>query len=134
MDETYDAVAERNRRYRVVDEPAMRRAELRATGGDYGASSYTTMAQADQLARFLGLAPGKLALDIGSGSGWPGIYMAASTGATVVLTDIPMEGLRVASRRLRTDQVDGHVVAASGVALPFRDAAFDAVTSSDVFC
>ncbi len=73
-------------------------------------------------------------LDIGSGAGWPAIYLAATTGARVVLTDIPLEGLTIAARRLRDDDVDGAVVAATGTALPFRDHAFDAVTSSDVLC
>jgi cyclopropane fatty-acyl-phospholipid synthase-like methyltransferase len=134
MDESNDIWSERDKHYGIVDQPAMLRAELQATGADYGANSYTTKAQADRLARSLGLGPGKLFLDIGSGAGWPGIYLADSTDATVVLTDIPLEGLRAASRRLGHDDVDGHAVGASGGALPFRDATFDAVTSSDVFC
>jgi cyclopropane fatty-acyl-phospholipid synthase-like methyltransferase len=134
MDEPYDIIAAREQHYRIVDEPALRRAETQATGADYGATSYTTKAQADRLAGSLCLGPGKLLLDIGSGAGWPGIYVAGSTDATAVLTDIPLEGLRVARRRLRHDDVDGHVVAASGSALPFRDDTFDAITSSDVFC
>ena len=121
-------------RYRIVEDPVMRQVEQRVIGTDYGASSYTTRAQADRLARILGLAPGKRFLDIGSGSGWPGIYLAASTGAEVVLTDIPEEGLEVAARRLTRDGVPGYVVGAAGGALPFRDGTFDAVTSSDAFC
>jgi len=73
-------------------------------------------------------------LDVGSGAGWPGIYLAAVTGARVVLSDIPWEGLRVAARRLTGDGVAGHVVAASAGVLPFRDESFDAATSSDVLC
>jgi cyclopropane fatty-acyl-phospholipid synthase-like methyltransferase len=134
MDDTNDAIAARNERYRLSEEPAMRRAEMRVIGCDYGATSYTTRAQADVMARLLELGPGKVLLDIGSGAGWPGIYLARSTGAGVVLTDIPFEGLRVASRRMRQDGVGGGVVAASGDSLPFMDATFDAVTSSDVFC
>lgn len=120
--------------YRMVEEPAMRRAERRVLGCDYGGTSYTTRAQADRMAHLLDLAPGKLLLDVGSGAGWPGIYLAASTGAGVVLTDIPWEGLRVARRRVGRDGVRGHVVAASGDALPFADRSFEAVTSSDVLC
>lgn len=131
LDET---IADRNERYRLVESEAMRRVERRVIGRDYGATSYTTRAQADQMAGLLDLEPGKLLLDIGSGAGWPGIYFAAATGARVVLTDIPWDGLRVASRRLQRDQVAGHVLAASGETLPFRDGSFDAVTSSDVLC
>jgi ubiquinone/menaquinone biosynthesis C-methylase UbiE len=129
-----DEVAARNARYRLVERAAMRRAELRVIGCDYGATSYTTRAQADELARRLALAPGRLLLDVGSGAGWPGIYLAAVTGARVVLSDIPWEGLQVAARRVAADRVAGDVVSASAAALPFRDASFDAVTSSDVLC
>ena len=134
MDELGDATRERNEYYRVVEEPAMRRAEVRVIGSDYGATSYTTRAQADLMARLLELGPETLLLDIGSGAGWPGIYLADSTGGRVVLTDLPFEGLRVAFRRMQRDGVKGGVLAASGDALPFRDDTFDAVTSSDVFC
>jgi cyclopropane fatty-acyl-phospholipid synthase-like methyltransferase len=112
----------------------MRRAESRVIGCDYGATSYTTRSQADHMRRRLALAPGRLLLDVGSGAGWPAIYMATTTGARVVLSDIPWEGLRVASRRLTADRVSGHVVSATAGALPFRSATFDAVTSSDVLC
>lgn len=134
MSEFENTTAGRNERYRLVEDSAMRRAERRVTGCDYGATSYTTRFQADRMARRLELKPGRLFLDFGSGAGWPGIYLAASTGARVVLTDIPQEGLLVASRRLRRDRVTGHIVLATGEHLPFRDESFDAVTSSDVLC
>jgi cyclopropane fatty-acyl-phospholipid synthase-like methyltransferase len=101
MTEVPEEVAYRNQRYRLVEEPAMRSAEMRVVGSDYGATSYTTRAQADRMARLLELGPGRLLLDVGSGAGWPGIYLADSTGSGVVLTDIPFEGLRVAARRVR---------------------------------
>jgi cyclopropane fatty-acyl-phospholipid synthase-like methyltransferase len=133
-DGTYDSTSDFNERYRIVGEPAIRRAELRVIGSDYGATSYTTRAQADRLARLLELAPGKVLLDIGSGAGWPGIYLARSTGCRIVLTDLPLEGLRGASHRMRDEGVTGGVVAASGDFLPLRDSMFDAATSSDVLC
>ena len=64
--------AEFRERYRRATDPAMVRAERSVIGGDYGAASYTTMEQADHLAVRLQLEPGRLLLDIGSGSGWPG--------------------------------------------------------------
>jgi ubiquinone/menaquinone biosynthesis C-methylase UbiE len=134
MDDAADVVAARNARYRVVEHAAMRRAEIRVVGCDYGATSYTTRAQADLMAGRLALAPGRLLLDVGTGAGWPGIYLAATTHARVVLSDIPWQGLRVAARRVADDHVAADVIAASATALPFRDATFDAVTSSDVMC
>lgn len=123
-----------NERYRSIGEPAMRRAEERVIGADYGATSYTTSTQADRLADLLQLRPGRILLDIGSGAGWPGIYLARSTGSQVVLTDQPLEGLRAAAKRMRLEEVDGHVVGAGGSLLPLRDNVVDSATSSDVLC
>lgn len=134
MRDRNDVTANHGEHYRIVGEPALRRVERKVIGSDYGATSYTTKAQADRLVQHLDLGAGVLLLDIGSGAGWPGIYLAATTGARVILTDIPIEGLSVASRRIQEDDVTGGVVAASGNSLPFRDGNFDAVTSSDVLC
>ncbi|MDJ0925438.1 MAG: class I SAM-dependent methyltransferase [Acidimicrobiia bacterium] len=134
MDRSSDLTEAHNEHCRLVETTPMQRVERRVIGSDHGATSYTTRDQADMIARLIGLSPGDTLLDVGSGAGWPGIYLAASTGARVVLSDIPFEGLGVASLRLRRDEVDGHVVAASGDSLPFADQSFDAVTSSDVLC
>ena len=133
-DETRDLIEEFDARYRIGDEPVMRRIERAVTGSDYGATSYTTRHQADRLADLLDLAPGKLLLDFGSGAGWPGIHLARSTGCDVVLTDLPLEGLRRANRRMRDDGVRGAVIAATAASLPLQDQRFDAATSSDVLC
>ena len=120
--------------YRIVDEPVMRRIEREVTESDYGASSYTTLGQADRLASLLDLAPEKHLLDFGSGAGWPGIHLARSTGCGLILTDLPQEGLRRAHRRMWHEGVRGAVIAASGAQLPLRDEALDAATCSDVLC
>ena len=133
-EEPRDLLQEFDAHYRIVEEPVMLEIDREVIGSDYGATSYTTRQQADRLAGLLELGPGKLLLDIGSGAGWPGIHIAKSTGCEVMLTDLPLEGLRRAGHRLRDDGVGGAVIAASGAALPFRDRVFDAFTSSDVLC
>lgn len=134
MSEIEDVFEIHRERYRVISEPPLLRIEQRVIGSDYGANSYTTRSQADRLSAMVGMSAGKAYLDVGSGAGWPALHMAASTGARVFLTDIPWEGLLIATRRISEDRIDAHVVAASGADLPFRDMSFDGVTSSDVFC
>ena len=134
--------AERNtiedfgRRYRSGEAPARRRVEQLVLGSDYGATSYTTLSQAAELAERLQLEPGRFLLDLGAGSGWPGLYIAAITGCRVVLTDRPEEGLRIAQKRAVEDGLADRcaTVGSSGEWLPFRDRVFDAITHTDVFC
>jgi 2-polyprenyl-3-methyl-5-hydroxy-6-metoxy-1,4-benzoquinol methylase len=122
-------------RYGTAAAPVARRIERRVIGGDWGANGYTTMVQADTLARGLGLSADRL-LDIGTGRGWPGLYLAARTGCRVVLADLLLDGLRVAANRAAAEglaaRVSVVVSAASG--LPFRAGSFDAIIHTDVLC
>ena len=129
-----ERIAEFNERFRLGTEPAVRRAERLVIGADFGATSYTTRVQADRLIDLLELTPACLLLDVGSGSGWPGIYMARESGCRVVMVDRPFDGLRIATDRMAAENVRGIVICASGEALPLRDDEFDAATSSDVLC
>jgi 2-polyprenyl-3-methyl-5-hydroxy-6-metoxy-1,4-benzoquinol methylase len=123
-------------RYRNTPTLLARAIEQRVIGGDWGANGFTTMAQADTLARELSLAAGDRLLDLGSGRGWPGLYLAARTGCRVVLTDLPLEGLRVAAHRAASEGLAARtgVVAAAASGLPFRANSFDVVIHTDVLC
>ena len=114
----------------------VRQIEQAVIGGDWGANGYTTMGQADQLAAALRLGPGVRLLDLGAGRGWPGLYLAARTGCQVVLTDVPLEGLRQAMDRAQAEDVTDRATAvvSSARALPFRAGTFDAVVHTDVLC
>jgi SAM-dependent methyltransferase len=112
-------------------------------GADYGADGYTTLDQADELARRLALRPGLRLLELGCGSGWPGLHLAETSGCAVVLTDLPGDdvsppgdGLRRAAQRAAAEGLRERcaVVAASGRHLPFAAATFHAVVSADVMC
>jgi SAM-dependent methyltransferase len=123
-------------RYGIALPPVARQIERRVIGGDWGANGYTTMAQADTLADKLGLSATDRLLDLGTGRGWPGLYLAARTGCRVVVTDLPLQGLREAADRAAAEGLAARagmvVAAASG--LPFRAGSFDAIVHTDVLC
>lgn len=123
-------------RYRLCCTPPMMAVEQDALGSDYGSTGYTTRSQADELAARLRLAPGHLLADIGAGSGWPGLYLAATTGCQVVGTDLPLEGLRRARSRAAADGLSGRAAyaVATGHHQPLRGGRFDAVVHTDVLC
>jgi SAM-dependent methyltransferase len=84
----------------------------------------------------LGLGPDVKLLDVGAGSGWPGLYLAQLTGCDIVMVDLPLAALRIARERAAKDGLIGRceAVAADGASLPFGDASFDALSHSDVLC
>jgi hypothetical protein len=123
-------------RYAAERQDVNREIERAVIGGDWGANGYTTLAQADDLGQLAAAGRGRRLADVGAGRGWPGLYLAASTGCSVVLSDLPAEGLVVALRRATVEGLSDRVVAVSASAryLPLRDGSVDGIVSSDVFC
>lgn len=122
--------------YEPVQADVMLTIEQCSCGSDYGAISWTTRAEADRVARLLNLAPGIRLLEIGAGTGWPGLYLVRISGCDVVLTDVLVSGLQIAARRAASDKMQETcwTVTADATALPFGDNLFDAVSHSDVLC
>jgi SAM-dependent methyltransferase len=115
---------------------AMRDLERSVYGCDYGGNGGTTRVEAERIARLLELHPGAKLLDVGAGSGWPGLYLAQLTGCDVVMVDLPLAALRIARERAAADGLVERcgAIVADGAALPFRDASFDALNHSEVLC
>lgn len=125
-----------SQRYGVASNEVTRQIERSVIGADWGANGYTTIEQADRLGAELRLGPSKLLLDLGSGRGWPGLYLAATTGCRVVMTDVPVEALQLAVNRARAEGLQTRAVAVrcSARNLPFASASFDAIVHTDVLC
>ena len=122
--------------YVRAQSPVMLSIERRVCGCDYGGSSWTTETEALRIAKHLGLRPGVRLLDLGAGSGWPGLYLAKRSGCDVTLVDLPVAGLRIALTRADSEGILDQVQAAvaDGAALPFAAGAFDAISHSDLLC
>ena len=123
-------------RYAVPTSLTLGDIERRVLGEAWGVNGYTTVAQADALGRALHLSAGDRLLDVGTGRGYPALYLAAKIGCSAVGTDLPPEPLVAAARRaVRKGVADrSSFVAAAGAAQPFRAASFDAIVLTDVLC
>ena len=110
--------------------------ERSVCGCGYGGSSWTTQDDADAIIEALNLRPEMNLLDLGAGSGWPALYMAAKTGCNAMLVDLPPNGLQIAEQRAIKDGISKQIKTkvADAAQLPFSDSSFDAVSHSDLLC
>lgn len=124
------------RGYARSESDVLRAIERAALDSDYHANGYTTRAQADRLGDLLDLAPGHLLLDVGSGCGWPGLYLASRHGCSVVSVDPVLAGVQTAHRRIVADALSDRAWAVAGAAetLPVRPGSVDAIVHTDVLC
>jgi ubiquinone/menaquinone biosynthesis C-methylase UbiE len=120
-------------RYSAPTPDAMLIVERDVIGANVGVNGYTTLRQADLLAERLGLRPEHLLLDIGSGRGWPGLYLARRARCSAVLIDLPPPALATALKRAGDEGVEKRVsvVRGSAIDLPVAARAFNAISHTD---
>ncbi len=116
--------------------PAVKALERDVLGCDYGGTSWTTLDQASNITSALALSSNSSLLEVGCGSGWPGLYLSSKSGCDVTLLDIPLIALQQAAERAVKDHIIEQVrlVNGSGTALPFVANSFDCISHSDVLC
>lgn len=131
-----ELVARFGEEYRLAQSKVMRDIERKICGCDYGGTSWMTRQEARQAGQLLQLGPGKRLLEVGAGSGWPGLYLAGTTGCDAILVDLPFEGIKIAAERAASEGLAGTcwLAVADGTALPLKSGCFDAVIHSDVLC
>lgn len=122
--------------YRRAQSPLALDLERAVCGCDYGGTSWTTRDEAERMGRLLELRQGRKLLEIGAGSGWPALYLAARSGCDATLADLPHDALRIAAHRAAREPAAGAIAmaVADGACLPFKTGQFDAICHSDVLC
>jgi SAM-dependent methyltransferase len=95
--------------------------------------SYTSRSELRRIAEEVRVGAGELLVDIGSGRGGPGLWVAATTGADYCAVDIAEPGLAEVRRRAAALRLDGRARTALGSfeALPFGAGEAAAVMSID---
>lgn len=123
-------------KYELSYLPAVKALERDVLGCDYGGTSWTTRDQASSITSALALSSSSSLLEVGCGSGWPGLYLSSMTGCDVTLLDMPLIALKQAAERAARDDIVQQVrlVNGSGTALPFAAESFDCISHSDVLC
>jgi ubiquinone/menaquinone biosynthesis C-methylase UbiE len=106
-------------------------------GDDVGQSGWVTADELERFAEWLGLNRESRLLDVGCGSGGPGLRLAETSGTSVVGIDRLNAGITTATRLAQERGLSERaefVQADAGGRLPFADHSFGAVISIDVMC
>jgi hypothetical protein len=86
----------------------MRGLEGSVCGWAYRSTSWKTRQEAERIAQLLELLTTAKLLDVGAGTGRPGLHLAEVSGWDVLVVGLPLERLRLALQRAVTESVAPH--------------------------
>ena len=114
----------------------MRDLERSVCGCAYGSHSLDNAPGSGPHRRVARTRPAAKLLDVGAGTGWPGLFLAQLTGCDVVVVDLPLGGLRLALERAAAEACPSDAKSSQRTVLhcPSRTTSFDALSHSDVLC
>ncbi len=110
------------------------RVRLETYGRDLGQTSWMTEDECREFLRWLGVKPGDQVLDVGSGAGNVALFIATTSGASVMGIDINERALATAfdsARRAGREEQVRFDRADANLDLPFPEASFDAIICID---
>ncbi len=122
--------------YDRINESVIQKIERLTLGSDYGGTSWATLEQVDDIVNHLDLNENSHLLDIGSGCGWPSLYLSEKSGCSATLVDLPLVAIKQASQRAQRDNIHSriHCIQGNGASLPIADCSYDRLNHSDVLC
>ena len=119
--------------YRNFTEPVMAAIRRETYGQDLGQTSWITAEECDRFSRWLGLGPGRHALEVASGSGGPALHLARKYGCQVAGVDLNESGVAAANQAALASHIPNAYfqVADADAGLPFEADRFDALLCLD---
>ena len=123
--------------FREPESPVQARAWAQVFGDEYPAElapySYTSRSELRRITKRLNLQPGELLVDVGSGRGGPGLWVAAAAEARYFAVDITPDGLAEVGRRAAGLGLSDRARVAIGSfeSMPLADDEADGIMSID---
>ncbi len=103
-------------------------------GEDIGQTSWMTADELREFIRLLGLCPSSNVLEVGSGSGGPALFVAATVGCHITGIDVNEFGIKNSNELARQENLESIAsfqLADASQPLPFSEGNFDAIISND---